>query len=237
VGTPLLTVLLIDDSAEYTYLVQHWLSGTCADMGFELNCRSTLAAGLGRLESGDVDIILLDLGLPDCHGFETYAQTRACAPGTPIVVLGSSGLDPVALGMIREGASDYLVKSTCSAEMLIRAIRYASQSSAASGLEVAETPTRIVVQIPRELPRELVSEYLDDCGNNLIDLKAALVKRDYELARVRGHGMKGTGNPYGFPMLTQLGAAIERAATCGEAPELEKRVDQLAEYLGRLKLA
>lgn len=224
--TPILTVLLIDDSAEYTDLVQHWLSSTGADMGFDLNSRSTLAAGLGRLESGDVDIILLDLGLPDCRGFETYAKIRAGAHKTPIVVLGSSDLDSVALGMIREGASDYLVKSTCTAEMLIGAMHHANQ--------VAET---IVVQIPEELPRELVSEYLDDCGNSLIDLKAAVMNSDYEQARVRGHGLKGTGSPYGFPMLTQLGAAIERAAIRKETPELEKRVEQLAEYLGRLKLA
>jgi len=237
VGTPVLTVLLIDDSAEYTYLVQHWLSSTAAEMGFEVNSQSTLAAGLGRLESGGVDIVLLDLGLPDCQGFETYAKTRACAPRTPIVVLGSSDLDSVALGRIREGASDYLVKSTCGAETLIRAIRHALQSTAAGVLQLAGMPAAIVVQIPEELPRELVAEYLDDCGNSLIDLKAAVRKRDYEQARVRGHGMKGTGSPYGFPMLTQLGAAIERAAACGEAPELERRVDQLAEYLGRLKLA
>jgi DNA-binding NarL/FixJ family response regulator len=227
---------MIDDSDEYTYLVQHWLSGTCVDMKFELNCRSTLADGLGRLQSGDVDIILLDLGLPDCHGFETYAKTRARAPRTPIVVLGSADLDSVALGMIREGASDYLLKSTCGAETLIRAIRYASQSTAASGSRATETPGSIVVQIPKELPRELVSEYLEDCGNNLIDLKAAVKRRDYERARVSGHGMKGTGSPYGFPMLTKLGAEIERAASCEEAPELEKRVDELAEYLGRLQL-
>lgn len=227
-GRRILSVLLIEDSSEYAYLIQHWLSSADADVGFALSWSSTLAAGNGCLETGGVDVILLDLGLPDCQGFETYTQTRAHAPKTPIVVLGSSDLDPVALAIKREGLSHYLVKSACGGEAIIRAVRYASQSNAESA--------RITIQIPKELPRKLVFEYLADCGNNLIELKADVIKHDYQHARVCGHGMKGTGSPYGFPMLTQLGAAIEKAATCEKAPELEKQVDQLAEYLGRLQL-
>jgi DNA-binding response OmpR family regulator len=233
----ILTVLLIEDSPEYAHLVEHWLSGTCGDTGFDLNWRSTLAAAIARLGKGDVDVILLDLGLPDCQGFETYARTRACAPNTPIVVLGSSDLDSVSLGMIREGAEDYLIKSSCGAEVLMRAVRYARQSTVAACVRVVEAPAKIVIQAPKELPRELVSDYLEDCGNNLIGLQAAVIKRDYKHARLVGHGMKGTGSPYGFPALTQLGAAIEQAATSEEAPELEKQVDRLTEYLGRLELA
>jgi CheY-like chemotaxis protein/HPt (histidine-containing phosphotransfer) domain-containing protein len=233
----MLTVLLIDDSPEYAHLVQYWLSGAHADVELELVWRGTLAAGIDRLERGGVDVILLDLGLPDCQGFETYIQTRVGAPRTPIIVLGSSDLDSVALGIIRKGAEDYLLKNACGAEVLVRAVRYASQSAPATSLPSTETPGRIVVQIPRELPRQLVAEYLDDCGNILAELREAMMQRDHERARICGHGMKGTGRPYGFPMLTEIGAAIERAATSDGAPELEKQVDRLDRYLDCVELA
>jgi DNA-binding response OmpR family regulator len=236
VGRRILTVLLIEDSPEYAHLVQHWLSGAYADLELELDWRGTLAAGMDRLERGGVDVILLDLGLPDCQGFETYTQTRSGAPGTPIVVLGSSDLDSVALGMIRKGAEDYLIKSACGAEVLIRAVRYASQSRAATSLPFIEKPGRIVVQTPKELPRELVAEYLDDCGNILAELREAMIKRDHEHARICGHGMKGTGRPYGFPMITEIGAAIEQAATSEGARELERQINRLDQYLTRVEL-
>jgi HPt (histidine-containing phosphotransfer) domain-containing protein len=94
-----------------------------------------------------------------------------------------------------------------------------------------------MVQLPKGLPRKLVSEYLEDCQKDLSALKAALVERDYECARVFGHQLKGTGSPFGFPGLTGFGAAIERAAASRNTPELDDLVKQLEEYLSRVEIA
>ena len=103
-----LTVLLIEDSAQYAQLVQHWLAHVSGGAGFVLNWTDSLADGMTRLERGGVDVILLDLGLPDCSGMETFTQTRARAPKTPIVILSSADSESLALQMIQEGAEDYL---------------------------------------------------------------------------------------------------------------------------------
>jgi len=55
-------------------------------------------------------------------------------------------------------------------------------------------------------------------------LKAALAAGDYETARRLGHQMKETGKPYGFPALTQIGRAIEWAASKRAA------ADSIAEF-------
>ena len=102
---------------------------------------------------------------------------------------------------------------------------------------VIELPARIVVQLPKGLPRKLVSGYLEDCQKDLSALNAALVERDYERARVFGHQLKGTGSPYGFPDLTTLGAAIEGAAVNQDTPELDRLVRQLEEYLRAVEIA
>jgi len=131
-----LTVLLIEDSPQYAQLVQHWLAHVTGGAGFILNWTDSLADGMTRLERGGVDVILLDLGLPDCSGMDTFTQTRARAPKTPIVILSSADSESLALQMIQEGAEDYLVKSNCDAEALARSVRRAvvrrkSQASAA----------------------------------------------------------------------------------------------------------
>ena len=100
-----------------------------------------------------------------------------------------------------------------------------------------EPPASIVVPLPKGLPRTLVSEYLDACRKDLSSLNAVLVARDYERARVIGHQMKATGRPYGFPDLTTLGSAIERAATSKNTAELDRLFQQLADYLGRVEIA
>ena len=120
-----LNVLLIEDSPDYAELVQQWLSGTGEEIAFTLNWTDSLAAGLDRLAQGAVDVVLLDLGLPDSDGVETFLATRTHAPGIPVIILSAAGSESLALQMIQQGAEDYLVKSTCTAELLIRALRYA----------------------------------------------------------------------------------------------------------------
>jgi Flp pilus assembly CpaE family ATPase len=120
-----LTLLLIEDSSEFVALVEHWVSTGDHPGTFTLAWTDTLAAGLNRLAHGGIDVILLDLGLPDSNGAETFARTKAQAPEIPIIILSAADSEPLALEMIQEGAADYLVKSTCNAAALIRAVRYA----------------------------------------------------------------------------------------------------------------
>ena len=99
-----------------------------------------------------------------------------------------------------------------------------------------ESPASIVVPLPKGLPRTLVSEYIDACREDLSALNAVLVARDYDRAQVIGHQMKATGRPYGFPDLTTLGSAIDLAAASKDTAELDRLVQQLADYLGRVEI-
>src|SRR5690349_20790006 len=96
-----LTVLLIEDSSEFVELVEHWVGAGNHDGTFTLAWTDTLAAGLNRLAEGAVDVILLDLGLPDCDGAETFARTKAQAPEIPIIILSAADSEPLALQMIK----------------------------------------------------------------------------------------------------------------------------------------
>lgn len=88
-----------------------------------------------------------------------------------------------------------------------------------------------------ELPQALVSQYLQSCRADLTQLKAALAAREFETARRLGHQMKGTGKPYGFPSLTQIGRAIEWAASKRAAPELASRIQRLEACLNNIELS
>jgi len=123
-----LHVLLIEDSPEDVDL----LKGTLAEVprgNFQVTNCSRLQEALGHLRRGDqkADVILLDLGLPDSQGLETFQHLRRQVQGIPIVVL--TGLDDAALAMqaVREGAQDYLIKGQASGELLVRAMRYAME--------------------------------------------------------------------------------------------------------------
>ena len=107
----------------------------------------------------------------------------------------------------------------------------------ADPLEPANISAKILVRASKRVPREMVSQYLFKCRNNLPALKAALAGYEYEFARIFGHQMKGTGGAYGFKQLTEVGALIERAATDQNIDELGNQVAALEEYLGRVEVA
>jgi Flp pilus assembly CpaE family ATPase len=119
-----LTVLLIEDSPDYAALVQQWLS-LRSDIAFVLHWTDSLQAGLYRLKQGGVDVILLDLGLPDSSGADTFGRTKLHAAGVPVILLTGEDSEPIALQLVREGAQDYLVKSSCNGDSLAKAIQYA----------------------------------------------------------------------------------------------------------------
>jgi diguanylate cyclase (GGDEF)-like protein/PAS domain S-box-containing protein len=77
------------------------------------------------LSEGEVDVVLLDLGLPDANGITAVRRAQAAAPRVPVVVL--TGLDDEALATqaLNEGAQDYLIKGQIEASALFRSLRYA----------------------------------------------------------------------------------------------------------------
>lgn len=100
-----------------------------------------------------------------------------------------------------------------------------------------ESAARIVIDVPEDLPRELVAQFLDSCRDDLLCLQTALAASDYDRARRLGHQMKGTGSPYGFPDVTLLGGAIELASASGSSIELASQIRLLEAYLSLVEIA
>jgi PAS domain S-box-containing protein len=78
-----------------------------------------------HLAAHTVDVILLDLGLPDAQGLGAIRRAHAAAPRVPLVVLTGLDDESLAVQALQEGAEDYLVKGQIEARGLRRAVRYA----------------------------------------------------------------------------------------------------------------
>jgi PAS domain S-box-containing protein len=69
--------------------------------------------------------MLVDLGLPDSQGLETFARLHDAAPGVAVIVLTGNSNVALAVRAVKEGAQDFLVKGQVNGELLTRAIGYA----------------------------------------------------------------------------------------------------------------
>ena len=121
-------VLLIEDNEEAMLLVRYALQ----DYGngvYRLEWADGLTAGLHRLAKRGVDLIILDLGLPESSGAASYAAIRKAAPGLPVLVLTGDTREQTEFAVTAEGVEDYLVKEDVSGALLIEAMRTALYSN------------------------------------------------------------------------------------------------------------
>jgi two-component system, cell cycle response regulator len=117
-------VLLIEDNPGDARLIQIVLQYMTAP-AFNIQLAGSLASGLERLDCGGIDVVLLDLSLPDSQGLDTFARVHKHAPQVPTIVLTGLDDETLATRAMQEGAQDYLVKGQVDGNLLVRAMRYA----------------------------------------------------------------------------------------------------------------
>jgi DNA-binding NarL/FixJ family response regulator len=77
------------------------------------------AALFSTLESNDeVDLVLLDLGLPDAQGFSALVQARATYPDVPVVVISGREEHGIAARTVAHGAAGFVPKSAPAATLM-----------------------------------------------------------------------------------------------------------------------
>lgn len=148
----IIKILLVEDNPGDARLIQEMLT-EAQEFGVKIDWVTRLSAGIERLGQGGVDLVLLDLGLPDSHGLETFDKAYAQAPQVPFVVLTGLADETVALRAVRQGAQDFLVKGQTDGIMLFRAIRYATERK-----KVEEDLRRANEELRREIQERRAAE-------------------------------------------------------------------------------
>jgi DNA-binding NtrC family response regulator len=110
-------LLLVEDNPGDERLVREMLAET-GGSSILLESVDTLSRALARLDARDIDLVLLDMSLPDSTGIDTLSKVQARAPGVPVVVLTGSRDEDLAIQAIRQGAQDYLLKGQVDARIL-----------------------------------------------------------------------------------------------------------------------
>ncbi len=126
-------LLLIEDNKADCKLIKIKLE-TNETKKYKITCSDRLSSGLKLLESEKFDIILLDLGLPDSNGLESFKTLVTKNPIIPIIVLTGLANEEIGIQAIKYGAQDYLVKGEFTGNLLTRAIQYAIERKKQEGL-------------------------------------------------------------------------------------------------------
>ncbi len=99
-------ILVVDDEAS----VRYSLTKTLTAEAVEVESCETARAGIERVRAGDIDLVLLDVRLPDLSGIEALTAMREIDPRLTVVVITAHGTTDTAIEATKRGAFDYLLK-------------------------------------------------------------------------------------------------------------------------------
>jgi two-component system KDP operon response regulator KdpE len=108
-------VLVVDDDRRYRDLLELSL----ARRGYRVLLAPDALAGLNLLERDDVDLMILDLMLPDLDGYELCRRVRAYST-LPIIILSARDGEPEKIRALGIGADDYVTKPFGADELIAR---------------------------------------------------------------------------------------------------------------------
>ena len=152
-------VLLVEDDPADARLIQRTLLQSDRT-GFHLTHLTRLGDALHRLSQESFDVILLDLGLPDSWGPDTFIETHKESSTVPTVILTGLDVQAFAIEAMQLGAQDYLIKGHIDTHILDCSIRYAIErkrleyetiAAREAALEAKRTTTEFLANMSHEI--------------------------------------------------------------------------------------
>ena len=164
-----INLLLVEDNADEVTLIKEKLLSV-KDIDFNVFSVGRLDQALKRLAEGHVDLVMLDLTLPDSRGSDTFTKIFRQFPEVPIIALTSMEDETMAVRLVQEGAQDYIVKGQGNISALAHAIRYAierhhvklsSQDALKRLRELNESKSQFVAEASHEIrtPLAIMREF------------------------------------------------------------------------------
>jgi diguanylate cyclase (GGDEF)-like protein len=114
----------VEDDLRSAYLLRELLEGSETPR-FNIRHVTTAASACAAVQDGGIDVVILDLGLPDATDLQALNQLQECVHEIPVIVLTGQGDETLATEALHGGAEDYLLKGAIGYDALLRSIRYA----------------------------------------------------------------------------------------------------------------
>jgi signal transduction histidine kinase/DNA-binding NarL/FixJ family response regulator len=196
---PTMVALLVEDNLDDAEIVRVRLESEPVPRGAPIRLlhAATAASACAVLRQQEVDVVILDLSLPDAHGLEAIHRIRAEVPDVPIVVLTGTADETLALEALRAGAQDYVLKPPPDGRAVRRVLRYARErhqlmqqlDAAIQASESAARRWRVLAELAGALSApDLTGSALSKVANILVpdvaDCFVVFVPGDEEMPRL-----------------------------------------------------
>ena len=231
-----LRVLLVEDSPDNRIITVAYLR----DTPYQIDIAENGAVAYEKFISSRYDLVLMDRQMPVMDGLtatraiRAWEQANLRAPA-PIIALTASALKGDQEECLAAGCTAYLSKPI-KQEVLLQAIKeHCVTALPATATQMWHMQDTIKVR-PNPRIADLIPAFLQNRRLEVTTLLDALDRGDFATVESLGHGMKGAGGSWGFDAITEIGAALERAAIVRDVEHSRQCVGELSRYLDRIEV-
>lgn len=160
--TKTIKILIIEDNPGDARLLAETLKNI-KYFTFDLRDVDSLSKGIKHLRENEIDVVLLDLSLPDSFGLETFENLYLTASDTPIIIMTANNDEDMAVKAVRAGAQDYIVKGEMDDRTFKRTLLYAMERHRLQS-ELKEAHRKIVYQQEKAIEEERLKVLLRMAG-------------------------------------------------------------------------
>jgi len=215
------SILLAEDNPENVVLVQAYLG----NLPLTLDLAANGQQAVDMRKSNSYDLILMDIQMPVMDGLTATREIRSWeklhnVPRVPILALTANALTGARSESLEAGCDGHLTKPVERGDLVDAIVQYAKRN-----VRAENNPTASESLASRR------PAFLENRRNDLQKINDALAVSDFTAIQKIGHNSKGTGKGYGFPEISELGAAIEQAAKDHSAEGIERCIAQLSAYI------
>jgi signal transduction histidine kinase/CheY-like chemotaxis protein len=250
-------ILLVDDSEANRILIQQYMKQVPSTIDIAENGR----IGVDLFQQNHYDVVLMDCEMPVMDGYEAVGEIRRLeketgAQPTPVLALTAHAFANMKVKGYDAGFTELLTKPIRRVTLLEALAKFGNpqgdrlpvavtaaptepeaptQNAPAQTTEPGAPPSPLRVRIEEGM-EDIVPGYLEKRRAEVAAYRQSLQAGDFDAIKKLAHKMKGTGTGYGFPKLTELGAALEEAAIQSNAAALKTSLDEFAFYVERVEL-
>ena len=238
-------VLLAEDNAVNRTLATRLLQKHGHTVVVVENGRQALEA----LERETVDLVLMDVQMPEMDGLEATAAIREKEKKTgdhlPIIALTAHAMKGDREKCLAAGTDDYLTKPIRTAELFaaVERLRNAKTNATPEAPALTNAPGTNAFDInaalrhvegDRDLLDEIVRIFADQCPKTLYEIQNAIRAADLPALERAAHSLKGSASNLCAIGVTQAAAELEESARSGDSSSSRERFQTLESEVGNL---
>jgi len=231
-------ILVADDSPDNRFVIQAYLKHHPYALVFVADGK----AALKQCSEKEFDAVLMDVQMPVMDGLAAARAIREMEreqgrrPVPILALTANAGREAVEASRLA-GCTAHLSKPVSKAAVVLAVEDLLAAKQPPQHLEQpsAQPKEEIPITVPEGL-ESLAPRYLSARRKEVREMVALLSASAFAEISSRGHNLKGTGRSYGFPDLTDIGAALERFAKSEDKEGIDKQLLRLANYLESVRL-